>query len=222
MCIEHLSVRAGDLCSCCAVSAHVCMQARRARSGELRNYGLLAADGRALLQRGQRQNPQAEGPAGTIAYMSVLDMVTVPEQDAQSRPIHVEERLRSKAGFRSQAHHDKNYGFTSLAETLSIQQASANFGCVWNATHWPDRILCTSLHDCLSVVHVTMRASAVFLVDKPQIVHLWTRRGGILAFTATGKPLLLFAGIIDILQQYRLVKKMEHFVKGTVYDGVCA
>lgn len=35
-----------------------------------------------------------------------------------------------------------------------------------------------------------------------------------------GERLLLFIGIIDILQSYRLVKKMEHTWKSLVYDGV--
>lgn len=45
--------------------------------------------------------------------------------------------------------------------------------------------------------------------------------GGILAFTSTGKPLLLFTGIIDLLQQYQLQKMIEHSVKACLYDGVC-
>jgi len=33
--------------------------------------------------------------------------------------------------------------------------------------------------------------------------------------------LLLYIGIIDILQSYRLTKKLEHAMKSIVYDGVC-
>ena len=34
-----------------------------------------------------------------------------------------------------------------------------------------------------------------------------------------GENLLLFIGIIDILQSYRLLKKMEHFWKSLIHDG---
>ena len=44
--------------------------------------------------------------------------------------------------------------------------------------------------------------------------------GGIPARHANGDRLLLFIGIIDILQNYRLVKKMEHVFKAVVHDGV--
>lgn len=43
--------------------------------------------------------------------------------------------------------------------------------------------------------------------------------GGIPARTAKGERLLLFMGIIDILQSYRVVKKLEHGWKALVHDG---
>ncbi|XP_032333690.1 phosphatidylinositol 4-phosphate 5-kinase type-1 beta isoform X2 [Camelus ferus] len=43
--------------------------------------------------------------------------------------------------------------------------------------------------------------------------------GGIPAKSHRGEKLLLFMGIIDILQSYRLVKKLEHSWKALVYDG---
>ncbi|XP_043371372.1 phosphatidylinositol 4-phosphate 5-kinase type-1 beta isoform X2 [Dermochelys coriacea] len=43
--------------------------------------------------------------------------------------------------------------------------------------------------------------------------------GGIPAKSHKGEKLLLFMGIIDILQSYRLVKKLEHSWKALVYDG---
>ncbi|XP_043920280.1 phosphatidylinositol 4-phosphate 5-kinase type-1 beta isoform X2 [Protopterus annectens] len=43
--------------------------------------------------------------------------------------------------------------------------------------------------------------------------------GGIPAKTHKGERLLLFMGIIDILQSYRLMKKLEHSWKALVYDG---
>ncbi|XP_051984861.1 phosphatidylinositol 4-phosphate 5-kinase type-1 gamma-like isoform X2 [Xyrauchen texanus] len=43
--------------------------------------------------------------------------------------------------------------------------------------------------------------------------------GGIPAVSSKGERLLLFIGIIDILQSYRLVKKLEHTWKALVHDG---
>nr|XP_033780846.1 phosphatidylinositol 4-phosphate 5-kinase type-1 beta isoform X4 [Geotrypetes seraphini] len=44
--------------------------------------------------------------------------------------------------------------------------------------------------------------------------------GGIPAKSHRGERLLLFMGIIDILQSYRLIKRLEHSWKALVYDGV--
>lgn len=43
--------------------------------------------------------------------------------------------------------------------------------------------------------------------------------GGIPARNAKGERLLVFLGIIDILQSYRIVKKLEHGWKSIVHDG---
>ncbi|XP_026867357.2 phosphatidylinositol-4-phosphate 5-kinase, type I, alpha, a isoform X1 [Electrophorus electricus] len=43
--------------------------------------------------------------------------------------------------------------------------------------------------------------------------------GGIPARNSKGERLLIFIGIIDILQSYRFVKKLEHSWKALVYDG---
>lgn len=44
--------------------------------------------------------------------------------------------------------------------------------------------------------------------------------GGIPARNSKGERLLLYAGIIDILQSYRLKKRLEHAMKAMVHDGV--
>ncbi|KAK5607047.1 Phosphatidylinositol 4-phosphate 5-kinase type-1 gamma [Crenichthys baileyi] len=43
--------------------------------------------------------------------------------------------------------------------------------------------------------------------------------GGIPAVGSKGESLLLFIGIIDILQSYRLIKKLEHSWKSLIHDG---
>ena len=45
-------------------------------------------------------------------------------------------------------------------------------------------------------------------------------QGGIPARNSDGERLLIFVGIIDILQSYRLFKKMEHTFKAVIHDGV--
>jgi len=48
------------------------------------------------------------------------------------------------------------------------------------------------------------------------INNVW---GGIPAKNKKGENLLLFVGIIDVLQSYRFIKKMEHFWKSLIHDG---
>ena len=46
------------------------------------------------------------------------------------------------------------------------------------------------------------------------------RPGGIPARNSKGERLLLYLGIIDILQSFRLKKRLEHTMKAMVIDGV--
>lgn len=48
------------------------------------------------------------------------------------------------------------------------------------------------------------------------------RPGGIPARNHKGERLLLYLGIIDILQSYRMRKKLEHTLKSIIHDGVCS
>ncbi|KNC76412.1 hypothetical protein SARC_11087 [Sphaeroforma arctica JP610] len=43
--------------------------------------------------------------------------------------------------------------------------------------------------------------------------------GGVLGFINNDQPVLLFLGVIDILQTYRIRKKLEHIVKASYADG---
>ncbi|XP_046439010.1 phosphatidylinositol 4-phosphate 5-kinase type-1 alpha-like [Daphnia pulex] len=47
----------------------------------------------------------------------------------------------------------------------------------------------------------------------------YSRLDGIPARNAKGERLIVFLGIIDILQNYRLAKKIEHVLKATIHDG---
>jgi len=48
-------------------------------------------------------------------------------------------------------------------------------------------------------------------------LHHWS--GGIPAYTKDGDRLLIYLGIIDILQHYQIMKRAEHAWKAVVYDG---
>nr|XP_031362740.1 phosphatidylinositol 4-phosphate 5-kinase type-1 alpha [Lonchura striata domestica] len=50
-------------------------------------------------------------------------------------------------------------------------------------------------------------------------IHTDDQMGGIPARNSRGERLLLFIGIIDVLQSYRFVKKLEHSWKALVHDG---
>lgn len=52
------------------------------------------------------------------------------------------------------------------------------------------------------------------------VFNLSNRPGGIPAKNAKGENVLLFLGIIDILQSFRLKKKLEHAWKSVLHDGV--
>ena len=47
----------------------------------------------------------------------------------------------------------------------------------------------------------------------------FSRPGGIPARNSRGERLLLYVGIIDILQSYRFRKKLEHTWKSVLHDG---
>jgi 1-phosphatidylinositol-4-phosphate 5-kinase len=45
-------------------------------------------------------------------------------------------------------------------------------------------------------------------------------QGGMPARNHKGERILIFVGVIDILQSYRLTKKLEHTFKAIIHDGV--
>lgn len=75
-----------------------------------------------------------------------------------------------------------------------------------------------SVHQRLAQFSTTMEAiqarSEPLEIDDEEVPP-----GGIPARNSKGERLLLYIGIIDILQSYRLVKKLEHTVKSIVHDG---
>lgn len=60
----------------------------------------------------------------------------------------------------------------------------------------------------------------MYLTGTALIMYFFCRSGGIPARNAKGERLLLFIGVIDILQSYRLKKKLEHTWKSMIHDGV--
>lgn len=58
--------------------------------------------------------------------------------------------------------------------------------------------------------------------SSPILIMLYvlvTSSGGIPARNEKGERLLLFLGVIDILQSYRMIKKIEHTFKSVFTDG---
>lgn len=63
-----------------------------------------------------------------------------------------------------------------------------------------------------------LNISGLILIDS--FLLLLCSPGGIPARSEKGERLLLFIGIIDILQSYQLKKKLEHTFKSIIHDGV--
>lgn len=53
-----------------------------------------------------------------------------------------------------------------------------------------------------------------------EIMKNESNTGGIIAYTAEGKRVIVFMGIIDILQYYRFYKRAENWWKSIIYDGM--
>lgn len=60
----------------------------------------------------------------------------------------------------------------------------------------------------------------MFRTNEYSMFGIFFRPGGIPARSDKGERLLLFVGIIDILQSYRLKKRLEHTFKSIIHDGV--
>lgn len=69
----------------------------------------------------------------------------------------------------------------------------------------------------ISPLRVTLKYVSKLIFLPPIFLF---RPGGIPARSEKGERLLLFIGIIDILQSYRLRKKLEHTWKSIIHDGV--
>lgn len=70
---------------------------------------------------------------------------------------------------------------------------------------------------CRKFVKISHLNRCIFLIIKKNKSF---SPGGIPARSEKGERLLLFIGIIDILQSYRLKKKLEHTFKSIIHDGV--
>lgn len=83
-------------------------------------------------------------------------------------------------------------------------------------------IKCLWISNCCSTgfktLYIFMRIG--FKKNNVRFVVFACSPGGIPARNFRGERILLYIGIIDILQSYRLAKKLEHAVKSLVHDGV--
>ena len=77
-----------------------------------------------------------------------------------------------------------------------------------------------STHDSTALESITAEVDVdVTDNDELDIVEMCNTWGGIPAKNHKGENLLLFIGIIDVLQSYGVAKKLEHTLKSIVYDG---
>ena len=67
--------------------------------------------------------------------------------------------------------------------------------------------------------HVGVKRRLRAMENAGQLVFNKLKQYAIPAKNRKGENLLLFIGIIDILQSYRMSKKLEHFWKSLVHDG---
>ena len=79
--------------------------------------------------------------------------------------------------------------------------------------------VCVCVRACMRVcvpvrIVVLVRASC-------HITHTHTHSEGHILCKVKGDRVLVYLGIIDILQSYRLKKKLEHTMKSMIADGVC-
>eukprot|EP00300_Choanocystis_sp_HF-7_P000181 c10157_g1_i2.p1 GENE.c10157_g1_i2~~c10157_g1_i2.p1 ORF type:complete len:191 (-),score=50.66 c10157_g1_i2:64-636(-) len=56
--------------------------------------------------------------------------------------------------------------------------------------------------------------------NSPKKKSLWSFDGALECFNEQNAPILVYCGIIDILQEYDVYKQMENFYKGTRYDRI--
>ena len=72
------------------------------------------------------------------------------------------------------------------------------------------------MHVCYRILYFSYLTCVIILIT----FLCRDSEGGIPARTSDGKRVLLFVGIIDILQSYRLKKKLEHTFKSIYADKV--
>ncbi len=72
------------------------------------------------------------------------------------------------------------------------------------------------------VIHQTYWGNKNFEPNKKSIFIYFLSPGGIPARNHKGERLLLYLGIIDILQSYQMRKKLEHTLKAIIQDAVSA
>ncbi|OTF76438.1 phosphatidylinositol-4-phosphate 5-kinase type I-like protein [Euroglyphus maynei] len=85
-----------------------------------------------------------------------------------------------------------------------------------------DELIETLQRDCrvLQSFEIMDYSLLIGIHNYDQTIKEQQQQPAIRAMNRKGERLLLFMGIIDILQSYRLVKKVEHAWKSILYDGV--
>ncbi|XP_066577428.1 phosphatidylinositol-4-phosphate 5-kinase, type I, alpha, a isoform X2 [Amia ocellicauda] len=108
--------------------------------------------------------------------------------------------------------------YSLLVGVHNLEQAQRERGASGGPAGGPDRAV-TPDHRAQKALYSTAVESIQGEARGKGTVETDDKMGGIPAKNAKGERLLVYIGIIDILQSYRFVKKLEHSWKALVHDG---
>lgn len=98
----------------------------------------------------------------------------------------------------------------NLLSTLNIMDYSLLLGVHYKS-------LAAAEADALTTLRLESNSHNPALLQRMTFSQLARKQKGMAAMTESGEAVLLFVGIIDILQQFGMTKKCEHLAKGVRY-----
>merc|ERR1719234_562636 len=110
-------------------------------------------------------------------------------------------------------------GFQIDPETYTTLMSTIERDCsLLESNNNMDYSLCLGVHN-LDKAKRDQKMKSSFQLNSTMSATHSTFQNGIPATNSKGERLLIFVGIIDILQYYRLFKKIEHTFKSVITDG---
>jgi 1-phosphatidylinositol-4-phosphate 5-kinase len=134
---------------------------------------------------------------------SSSNQLAISDNDSSSTGTAGNHQLERQGSFQMR---ERMIAHSTALESITMEADSVSIAATVSATAYTSNYLVENTED--------------FAEDETDeddaINNVW---GGIPAKNKKGEKLLLFIGIIDILQSYHMMKKMEHFWKSLVHDG---